>query len=451
MPEQSINIGVGGDAKKILAEYDKVLKKQDQVIGRLKQTVAESRKAGRQNTRSFGAGALRQVAGLAAGYLSVSAAINVITKSLRAMAAERKKGAAGIAAAERPFSKLRQLAQTPEELRSLLKDVKLTRRGQGLGVEQAVDLVFQLESQGLRDKRGLFAKSSRFTSAGDLVESVGTAQAAFGREQTGGARAVINQLLAGSAGSKTTLGQLAPALTVAGGQATLVGGKFDETIALVSVLAKAAKSADVGGTRVGAFAGGFIGKKGFEGTLIEKFLKLRAMNLSPEGKKKFFGRKEGLIAFGDIERNFEEITATIASVRAARAKTGPGDRFARATTVTDERLEAAHELRRSVQGRKIAEEERLGPDEIRRQIILNRAAEASILSGESAGGRLARLVPARAAAGLGLSPETVEELAEVERIPGFEVIRGLDWTRAPSIEITTEEGLRAAVRSQNDK
>jgi hypothetical protein len=294
------------------------------------------------------------------GFVSGAAAIAMATRALTAFNEEKRKAAEGIETGEFARAQLAQLADTPEQMRKLVAESNKSRAQEGMTQIAADQLQFQLTSLGLAQHRGMFASMYGMADVAQLAEGVGTLQQAFGKQETGDARRVVNKLLTASQTSKTTIEQFSPAATLAAKQMGMIGGTDEELYATLSVLAKSLKSADMAGTQIGGLAD-VLTKKGFTGkgllggvTEMEKYIK--AQGIEGEEFIKFFGRKEARLAYLSVLKDRDQIKETQKAIEAADVEAAGQDAITRklAARAGDETIMASRRKRIAAQQKELA-------------------------------------------------------------------------------------------------
>ncbi len=378
-----VNLDMTGDERKVLASLSKLEAKVKSLEGGVTSAAGKMKskfdatgdsieKAGKKSKSAFGAQAVAGLTNYLGAAVGIGTAIGVITKGLREADQIRKEAAQGLKAGFGAVGRLAQLSGGDAGvLAADLSAVRGLRTEFGFGKEGAANLRFQLKSFGLLADQPLFAGlRGQVDSPGQIAEGVGTLQSAFGAN-AGTSRQILNKLFAASAVSKTTVGQFAPAATIAAQTVQPIGGTASELLGTLSIVAKAAKSAEVGATQISALAD-VIGKKGFGGrgliAGVESISQATA-GLSNEEFIEFFGRKEARKGFGAIIRNLPEILETIRTVEeeggrpAGRGLTSRN----RAAFMAQRELAGVFRLQVETQRRQVAEEMDLGGGAIGRE------------------------------------------------------------------------------------
>lgn len=285
-------------------------------------------RAGKAGKDAFGSQAAASLKTYLGSAVSIGAAVAVITKGLREANEIRKEAAAGLKADFGSVAKLAQLSGGDAGvLREDLGQVKRLRTQFGFGKGQAANLRFQLRSLGLEKDQDLFGSIRGVVEApSDIATGVGTLSTAFGAG-AGTSRQILNKLFAASAVSKTSLGRFAPASTISAQEAGLIGTSLSEQAAIIAILSRGKKTAEVASTQVRALSKTIfkrgLGGKGILDVIPE--IRRKIDPLSPEDTLTFFGRQEGFAGFLSIERDLELTRETKRAVLAAgQAPAGQG-------------------------------------------------------------------------------------------------------------------------------
>ena len=299
--------------------------------------------------KSMGARFATDLKSMAAGYIGVQAAIRLASAALQKYNEIRQRGADRIRGAESSMQKLAQLSGgDPAQMARMTAAARLTAKTEGVSAGRGADLQFALESMGMAAHRKTFASTFRLADDPALLAGgAGTMQAAMGKAETGSARQVLNKLFGASAVSKTTVEEFAPAATTAARSVGRLGGSDEEFLAALAHVSKATKSADVGGTQIGAFAD-VMRKKGIGGSgLMAAARQVQAMGMDDATLIKWFGRKEGRKGYENMLALAGPIAGTTAELGRIDAERGPDDLLGRmlGARESDPQLKAARDLR----------------------------------------------------------------------------------------------------------
>jgi len=412
------NVTLVFDAKtaKAVQGFVRIENKEKALEERTKR-LAQTSKQGAQKSARANKGWSNSLTSVIGGYVSVAAVIGGATRALAALHAERKRGAQ---AGRDTFSPIAQLAQlaggSKAEMNRMMAQARKST-GAGMTLEQGAALQFSLESMGLAQHRQMFANLQGITQDPGLIAGgVATLQNALGRQETGGARAVLGKLLAASATSKTTLEEFAPSASVAAKQVSMIGGSDEEFLSALAHISKATKSSDVAATQIRAFATSTI-KQGIGGIgLLGRAETLAAEGLSDQQLIKRLGRKEAVSGYKALLDQRAAIRATAAELHRVDAATGgagdlvtatqqvfgsvPGLRATRATTAAEESY-------------RLAEMDKFGVEQLRRDEAIARSKKWHIDSGEQAWQRHTAAFEMWVMDKLGVRGETMEKITGV--------------------------------------
>ena len=288
---------------------------------------AEMQNVGAAGRQAFGATALTRLGAIAAGYLSVTRAIQGVTSAFRAMNTVRQEAAQRQRAGEIGIGSLGQLALgDPEELRRLRSLAEQTfAEGGAADIGEAGRFVFSLESAGALEHRKLFSDlrtQSLIEQPGVMARSAKTLLQTMGAEETGGMPALVSKAFGVSAFSPSSAEQILEAAAKSGTSAGFMGMRDEPLLAATALLATAKGGAETGGTFLAQMMRTFKQKEEFEGLSLRQSVveagRLRE-TMSNKEFKEFFGRAQGQEAFeiilGDLA-TFDR--ATEAADRAQR-------------------------------------------------------------------------------------------------------------------------------------
>lgn len=232
----NVNITASADYSKILAEQNKQLTRQDELIQKLRATTSETRRA--DQAAGGWADSMMKVAGAIAPVVTLGGAISAVGRTLREIDQDAKNAAASIAGMVAATKALTQISGSPEELAQFKALSDRIAVGQGMTVEAARGLVFQAVSSGFSPQEiDRLAKVSRFTSEpGRAFAAAKIAQLQFGAAETGSAEAILaKQIVAARAGA-TTFDDFGELLSKVAPSARMIGATDEETMAALSVM-----------------------------------------------------------------------------------------------------------------------------------------------------------------------------------------------------------------------
>jgi len=390
------------------------------------------------NEASFGRHPQSQITAWAAKLGLAAAAAGVLRKALADVNAERERGARSAETAGTALGSLAQIATGAGDMRMLGSATRGAYRAGAGSMEEAKNLVFtlrSLESLSVEKDIGTFQALFGIADPRAMAEGVDQVMAAFGGKEAGSSREVLNKLFAGARASKTTAQAFAPAVGRAAASSRLVGGSDEELMALISVLASPAGTAEEAGTWVGALNKA-IGKKGFggEGTLAgAQALWKRLEGKSAKSQIKMLGgRQEALAGLSAIMQNLPTIQGRLAEMQEAGAAPEGADILTGilGAAESDPSFIAARRLRRAKARKVLAEED---PEELTYQA---RAEEAVAKGREKGRGWIERK-------GAEWGAGAIHALTGLD--PHFGVDEGNATQWADDMKSSVREGLREGV------
>ena len=306
-----IAMQVTADQAKAAEELRKLQGQVDQLHQKMKEGGRESKKETDSWTTS--------VVGLAAGYMSISTAINLAKTALADLNAERQRAVQLTQATLGPAGQLAQLPGFQANLSAVGQTIAET----GMDPQRAMNLQFALQSGQLGQERYMFGQVSHLLLPGQEAELVGGVKKfgeAFGAA-AGTPEQRLNMFMKGSEQAVATIGEFGPAATILAERARQTGASPEEVVAVLATLSQRRGSISQGAEQAGAFTK-VLATEGIMGQgLLGGAEAIRAMGMTPQQEIKFFGREQARQAYlgiiggaGDIRSRMQEISgvATIA-------------------------------------------------------------------------------------------------------------------------------------------
>lgn len=326
---------------------------------------------------------------MAASWLSVGAAIGGATKLLSAYNDMNAKGAE---LAKQNFLTMGQLSQLAGgDQRLMNRMVKLgqqTAAESGMSIGEGTQLQFNLKSLGIEDQREMLA--ALYGSTADvsaLATGAVTAQTAFGKEETGNIRNLINKGLAASDVSKTLVDEMLTALSIVapvmGGKAG-IGATDEEALAALAILSKARKSPEVAATEMASLAFS-LKEKGLGGKGLFKAMDAAQRELRGKTDKEqieFFGRKEAFKGFQTLVAQQAQVTAALQQILASNNVVGPTDRVAGTIRTRRGRLSDTENNLRAERALEVAIMNRRSDKELRARTMITRTQTEGEVRGD---------------------------------------------------------------------
>lgn len=347
----------------------------------------EKQKQQKKTQESATSSGIKDLGRMAAGWLSVGAAIGIASKAMSAYNDLRDK--AKEAAKDTRFSlgTFSQLANgDPKEMARMVKEAKATNVEAGMPLNDAARLQFNLESFGIADLRKMFADLyGTVESPSDLAEAAVTTQTSFGEKETGSIRNIINKGLAASALSKTTLEEMSTSSAQIGPVMTQIKASDEESLAALAILSKARKSADLAATEINSL-GATLMEQGLSGKGL--FAGIGAISKQMRGKTdaqqlEFFGRKEGFRAYQTLLAQGPEVQSAYRDIIAANNQPEETDNVSKAIAVRKVQLENLEANARQEQALNLALLEEKGDEALKTERAQSKVAAESIRAGES--------------------------------------------------------------------
>lgn len=279
--------------------------------------------------------AIRSLASMAAGVLSIQTAWNLAQQALADYEQMKDRAAQRAISDEGGLALLGQLAAAPgqseeQALRQRIgKARELHRMGATETLGQAGLLRFSLESAGFAEEDiQMFGQIGGQKLAKDVLvfaESIDSLTRAIGAAETGSARDLVNKAFGVSAFSKATGEQILAGSARAGPGARTLGISDEEVLAAVAVTASPLKTADIAGTR-----------------LASLFRDIEASTRSKDLKGLTLDEMVDKLAAADAEGKIKEYITSQEAIQIARVLAGGkvSDDFAKATTAADAAVSA---------------------------------------------------------------------------------------------------------------
>jgi hypothetical protein len=311
-------------------------------------------------------------------------AIGTVTEALDFMNQQAERGAQSLQKLEGPSKSLVQITSNLMEMQKARGQAMALASKYGLTNEQAIGLMVSARNRGMEGESDLFGQVSSFTARPEgMVDAVADLQDAFGKQKSGGARTLMNQLLAGAEKSKLNLENFAEPTVSNAGFVSSIGGSPEELMGSMSVLSGVLGTGERAAMRIGRGAATFK-KMGLdkEGGLIGAFKKFQ--QLPEDERKKAAGESMEMAQFveafgsnlGDIEQRTKEIGAAGRAPRSA-------DYVARSVDIAerDPYLSSVKRERATAAAREAAEMP-YGESRLRAEARINEAMTNSIQSGD---------------------------------------------------------------------
>lgn len=314
-------------------------------------------------------------------YISLSAGIKAAQAALESYTQAQKESASFLRGRDRGMGSLAQLAKNREELKRMVGEAEKSMSEEGMTSDEAGALQFALDSGGKGDKRKLYSRLYGMADPTQMLESVITMQEGMGLSETGADRQVLDKAFAASASTKTNVGDLMRAASLVAKQAKNAGSTDEELLATMSELARGEATPNLVSTQLSGLITAASKKASIKtgGGLLDIVKQIKEKNLDAKGLNDLLGSKEAVNAYLGINQAMPNIIAnkkTLEQVDEAAA-TGKGD-------YTGQRVTAYHEVfglereERISKARAELNDKRLGEEELKKQIIINRQKSRSV-------------------------------------------------------------------------
>jgi hypothetical protein len=294
MPESSLNVEITGNE----ARFQAALNRSNAEVQKLKDKLRDMGSAGdkaRQQLEGMGkagiasAGPAMQnmVAGLAARWLSVGAAVAGVKRALDAIQKQDEEAGRKMMTAEASRAQLAQLAAGDSgKLQQLLKDAEDIYKGGGAAdLSQANQIVFALESAGMRQYKELFTLLYPKFGRPEVMAKAGAAlQTSLGIAETGLMPAILSKAVEASKVAPASAEEILEASATTVSAAKAHKWTDEETLAAVAWTSKALGSANEAATSLSALGQELKKKPEFLGLGIgEMVKKLTTMTVEESG------------------------------------------------------------------------------------------------------------------------------------------------------------------------
>jgi hypothetical protein len=305
----------------------------------------EFQQAGHAGNQAFGASAIGNLTSYAAGMVSVSAAIGLVTKALADKRAEENRLGEGQFQDAPSLAMLAQVADTPEDLKRLQDEAKKTfAEGGAKTIGEAAALQFSLESGGVGNLRGDFSRmqaSGLVPNASLMAESAIKMTAGMGAAETGDFRSVVSKSFGAGKLGLGSAEELLSAAASTSSQASRLGLSDEELLASIST-ASAVVGPNEAATQIEALLKG-IEVEGIGGGMLQGGKTLREQIDAISGLEKsgvdirelLGGRQEAVKGFGILssEQGRAAMSANLANIATSQQEDWFGQKVAMAEAV----------------------------------------------------------------------------------------------------------------------
>jgi len=467
-----IHFVMDADDAKVVQSLDKMRAKLQKVEAKLADVERKGKAAGRGvkgvgDKGTAAAGRLKSAFGALGGptgpLAMVATSAALATKALAEMNAEANRGAQVLKGASDPMGALAQISKTPEQFQQRLALSRDLALGSGIEFNAAAQAVFDAQSLGISEKEirelapaGVLG--SEFVPA--MLRGGGKLREAFGAEETGPLRGIVNKAGAAALRSDTTAPDiLLNALTFAPGLSK-IGGSDEEGLAALGIMSgPGGKETGEAATLLRAYAKA-LDKAGIKGGYLAGTLALSSMS-EADRTKALGGRQEAKSAYHLLSTRTDLLRERTAEVAAAEGLSGTDQSYlnlAIGSRMGSTVGRGTFKARQAELKLALAEAGTLGVERLETQTLRNELATESINSGEGRYKAQLRKGAGETIEGLGGGPEAV---SNAEKFAGFslEVLRwqlgfgpwggGDDDEKPPADDLSQAAGdLREAAADQ---
>jgi len=278
-----------------------------------------------KNTGDTTSSLVGSVASMAAGWLSVGAAISAATSALNEYQQQEERGRSETTKLAQARKELLQVSQGDFEQLEKRADAAATKYG--VDRSTAREVLFTARSEGFEQDYEKIVQLAPLMDPRSAARIAGQVRTLFDKEQLTSMGA-INAVAQGSNYSRLSIDEMTASLPQAAQGGRIQGAQLDETVAGLAVLSSVFKTGETAAERMNIFMtkmsqNKVAGGKGFLGGLDA----IQAM--SPKDREKFLGDNSELrIAYAAASDMESKIREQVVATRDARLK----------STATNERL-----------------------------------------------------------------------------------------------------------------
>ena len=215
--------------------------------------ISDLKRVGKQGEAAFGDPVITKLGGLAAGWLSVSAAVSAVSAGLADVREEQGKALASLKGTIPVDQRLLQISQSGADFSRMTGTADNLAKKYGVDRKQMRELMFSARSEGFAPAVGSIAAASPVLSVGAQATVAGQVPGLFGKEGLKPMQA-INMGLVAAEKSRLTFEELSKSMPSAAEGGSIAGASSVETFASLSVLASRFKSGETAADRLKAFA-----------------------------------------------------------------------------------------------------------------------------------------------------------------------------------------------------
>lgn len=265
-----------------------------------------------------------------AGMASLGGAVGLVIAALKEQEALQERAKQSLLATEDTRRQFLQLGGGADVIRNRINTGQEIARIRGIDENVANRFLFSMISAGQEDQAKELSEVFNLGAGSEnIATGAATITSAFGKQESGTMRGIVNKLLVAAKDSQVTAGAFAPAITEVAPIASQIGTSDEETMAIVAQLTNVTGDAGKAATQAKGLAvaiqrlqekGELDANQGILGNLAQ----IQELGL---GNVVGLGSQEAASGFASIMKMQPQIGASIASIRAAEAATGGAGDF----------------------------------------------------------------------------------------------------------------------------
>jgi len=302
----------------LTAEDARAVSAMTKVIDKMREAEGAAKRTGNSGEMSF-SGIVAKAGSVVSAYVSIQAAIDAYTAGIRLANQMEDEGIASLEASIEARQRLAQVAKSPEQVADLQKFTEQVRVQYGLAADQATRMVADLTSAGAKvEEIGTFAL---LPQGPELLRSTALASKAFGGDQVGSLRQLVNESLAIASDSMPFSEELLANVAKAAPFARMAGATDEQTMALMGVIGSARKDSRVASTEVAAI----FKEMEDEHVSMDKGLPAALAKMQKLVKSGKIKESRAIAGIDTAMANLPMLQSLIGAAEAASAGTGEGD------------------------------------------------------------------------------------------------------------------------------
>lgn len=425
----NVVVEMSGDEARLYRSMQKIVDQQAKLDAGHKKVAESGKKAGKEveqaglkAEKGFGHRAVASLHNYAAGFVSISSAVQLTGEMLNYMKGEADKAFGSLNKFADANAKLAQVATSGKDYQALVSRTNALAVRYGADRGELKQVAFDARSMGFEDAVPDIAKYSSFIRPTDAAQIAGmaTEQGLFAGKGLS-PREILAMVYTSSQASKLDFEQYAPVVPLAAQGIMQAGGTPAESLAALQAMVPKYGRASTAGDRIMHFGAkvGMSEDPRLKGKGLEAVRILRD-EFSAEERKDFLKDSIELNdAYNNLAANYEQIRKIQAELETVPGTVGtpesPFEKTLRAqfdpSTEAGRNAIALQETRRAAADREVANEEAFGAVGGERQAALDRALGAMKGAGISEGAQFFGQKAGQTAGLLGFGGRGVETAA----------------------------------------